>query len=99
MPWRTATTSRTSTPTSISQTGCLRPPRPEMRTAGRFLLVLGLLYAFLTAVEMLGEGLSTLGADATDQLFRGISNPLVGLFVGILATAVVQSSSLTTATV
>ena len=70
-----------------------------MSSAVRLVAVLGLLYAFLAAVELLGEGLAALGPDATDELFRGISNPIVGLFVGVLATVLFQSSSITTATV
>ena len=70
-----------------------------LRSAGRLLLVLGLLYTILAAVELLGQGLAGLGPDATDELFQGIANPIVGLFVGILATVLFQSSSITTATV
>lgn len=65
----------------------------------RLLLLLVLLYAFLLSVDVLGEGLGGLGEDLTEQLFRGIENPLVGLFVGVLATVLAQSSSVTTSTV
>src|SRR5690606_2847371 len=34
-----------------------------------------------------------------DELFRSVTNPLGGLFVGILATVLVQSSSVSTATI
>jgi solute carrier family 34 (sodium-dependent phosphate cotransporter) len=65
----------------------------------RFLWLFALLYAFLAAVDVLGTGLGSLGEDFVDQLFRGIQNPLVGLFVGTLATVLAQSSSVTTPTV
>lgn len=58
-----------------------------------------LLTAFLVAVDVLGEGIGGLGEDITDQLFRGIENPIVGVAVGVLATVLAQSSSVTTSTV
>ncbi len=71
-------------------------------TAGivaRALVVLGLLYLFLAGVSMLERGINTLGSDVQDSLFDNVSNPLVGLLVGVLATVLVQSSSVTTATI
>lgn len=62
-------------------------------------IVVGLLYLFLVGVKMLEGGIKGLGAEYTDQLFDSVSNPLAGLFVGILATVLVQSSSVTTATI
>lgn len=61
--------------------------------------MLALLYVFLLAVDLLGVGLAGLGEDAVDALFRGIDNPVVGVSVGVLATVLAQSSSVTTATV
>ena len=65
----------------------------------RALLVIGLLYLFLAGVKMLEGGIKGLGSDFTDVLFEGVTNPVAGLFVGILATVLVQSSSVTTATI
>jgi solute carrier family 34 (sodium-dependent phosphate cotransporter) len=65
----------------------------------RFVWLFVLLYAFLAAVDVLGTGLASLGEDFVDALFRGIENPLVGLFVGTLATVLAQSSSVTTPTI
>lgn len=65
----------------------------------RALLVIGLLYAFLIGVKLLEGGIKGLGKDFTDTLFQGVSNPLAGLFVGVLATVLVQSSSVTTSTI
>jgi sodium-dependent phosphate cotransporter len=62
-------------------------------------LVIGLLYAFLIGVKLLEGGIKGLGKDFTDTLFQGVSNPLAGLFVGVLATVLVQSSSVTTSTI
>jgi Na+/phosphate symporter len=67
-------------------------------TSARGLLVLALLYLFLTGVNLLGGGFKSLGSDLVDGLFQGISNPLAGLFVGFCwATVLVQSSSVSTA--
>lgn len=65
----------------------------------RLVLLLVLLYVFLVAVDLLGSGIAGLGEDFTDQLFLGVANPLAALSVGILATVLVQSSSVTTSTI
>lgn len=65
----------------------------------RSTIVLALLYAFLGGVKLLEEGIKGLGSDATNTLFEGVTNPLAALFVGILATVLVQSSSVTTSTI
>ena len=57
------------------------------------------LYFFLVSIKLLEKGIKTLGAEYTDQLFQSVSSPFVGLLVGILATVLVQSSSVTTATI
>ncbi|MBA2317074.1 MAG: Na/Pi symporter [Euzebyales bacterium] len=64
----------------------------------RIVVLIALLYGFLAAVDILGAGIGGLGRDFTDQLFEGVANPLVGLLVGVLATVLAQSSSVTTAT-
>ncbi len=66
---------------------------------GRVVLVVALLYLFLVGVKGLETGIKELGSGFTDTLFEGVSNPLAALFVGILATVLVQSSSVTTATI
>lgn len=66
---------------------------------GRVLIVVGLLYLFLAGVKGLETGIKLLGSGFTDTLFEGVSNPLAGLFVGVLGTVLVQSSSVTTATI
>lgn len=68
-------------------------------TWARLLLVVGLLYLFLAGVKFLESGIKAFGSDVAADLFEGISNPLAGLFAGILATVLVQSSSVTTATI
>ena len=65
----------------------------QIPTLLRAFLVLALLYLFLTGVELLGGGFKSLGKDLVDGLFGGVSNPIGGLFVVLLATVLVQSSS------
>lgn len=78
-----------------------RSPRtgmPRWERIVRFLALLALLYGFLIGIDILGEGISGLGSDFADTLFRSVANPLAGLAVGVLATVLVQSSSVTTST-
>ena len=63
------------------------------------LLATFFLYSFLVSIKLLEKGIKTLGAEYTDQLFENVSSPYAGLLVGILATVLVQSSSVTTATI
>ena len=65
----------------------------------RGLLVLLLLYVFLAGVGLLSDGIDALGSDVQDALFTRVSSPIAGLFVGVLATVLVQSSSVTTSTI
>ena len=65
----------------------------------RVLILVGLLFLFLVAVNGLGAGFKALGEDLLDSFFRATDNPFVGLMVGILATTLVQSSSVTTASI
>lgn len=65
-------------------------------TLARLLGAAVTLYVFLTSVNLLGAGFKMLGAGFAEQLIATTSHPLVGLFIGILATSIVQSSSMTT---
>ena len=65
----------------------------------RLVLFLCMLYIFLAAIELFGGAFKILGKDAALDLFSGLENPFAGLAVGILATVLVQSSSVTTSTV
>ncbi len=60
-------------------------------------MVLALLFVFLLGVNGLGEGFKALGGGALDAFFAATENPFMGLMVGILATTLVQSSSVSTA--
>lgn len=63
------------------------------------LILLCSLFLFLVGISLLSSSFSLLGKPAADELIRATSNPFIGLFVGILVTAVLQSSSTTTSLV
>lgn len=65
-------------------------------TGARILTLLVLLYGFLVSIGMLGKAFKMFSGGFVGGLIESASNPLLGLFVGILATTLVQSSSTTT---
>ena len=88
--------------------GEMEPAAPERvshdgqrwtETAPRLGLALAFLYLFLVGVKSLEAGISAFGGDFVDGVFASVVNPLAGLAAGILATVLVQSSSVTTATI
>ena len=65
----------------------------------RVLLILAVLYVFLVSIGLMGAGFKIFGKDFAKMLIETTSNPFVGLFIGIFATALIQSSSTTTSMV
>ncbi len=59
--------------------------------------ILAALLIFLFALELMISSLQHLGQDAADVIVLTTSNPFTGLFIGLLVTALIQSSSATTA--
>jgi len=74
-----------------------RPARPAVPAIARIAVVILVLFVFLLGVKGLGDGFGLLGRDIIDRFFTVTSNPFIGLIVGLLATTLVQSSSVTTA--
>ncbi len=68
-------------------------------TGARVLTLLLLLYGFLVSIGMLGKAFKMFSGGFVGGLIESASNPLLGLFVGVLATTLVQSSSTTTSLV
>ena len=62
-------------------------------------LVVALIYIFLVGVSSLEGGIKVMGADTQERLFSNVDHPLAGLFVGILGTVLVQSSSASTSVI
>ena len=61
--------------------------------------IFAILYLFLLSIGMIGAGFKGLGRGFAEELMSGDAAPLVGLFIGILATSLIQSSSTTTSLV
>ena len=79
--------------------GPTAPTEQGLPTPARAVLVVALIYIFLVGVSMLESGIKVMGADTQASLFESVSNPIAGLFVGILGTVLVQSSSASTSVV
>lgn len=60
------------------------------------LLLIFFLYLFLLSISLMGASFKLFGKGFAESLIASTSNPFVGLFIGILATSVIQSSSSTT---
>ena len=88
----------------MSDSGELRTPpgtgESIWQGAGpRVLTLLFLLYGFLVSIGLLGKAFKMFSGGFVDDLIASASDPLLGLFVGVLATTLVQSSSTTTSLV
>ena len=57
------------------------------------------LYLFLVSIGMIGSAFKGLGRGFAESLFQSQASPFIGLFIGILATGLIQSSSTTTSLV
>ncbi|HJR91968.1 MAG TPA: Na/Pi symporter, partial [Acidimicrobiia bacterium] len=79
------------------------PPPTSARTTSQTILsvvaVLGLLYIFLIGISGLEAGIGAFGEDFAESVFDKVNNPVAALFAAMLATALVQSSSVTTSTI
>ena len=63
------------------------------------LFLIFFLYLFLFSLELMGTSLKMFGKGLAETLIATTTNPLVGLFIGVLATSIIQSSSTTTSIV
>ncbi|MHA2789900.1 Na/Pi symporter [Corynebacterium sp. S7] len=76
------------------------PDRVALSAAGkaaRIAAIAGAVLLLIFSVYMVAKGVNELGHASARSIFALAANPLVGLAVGLLVTAVVQSSSTTTA--
>jgi sodium-dependent phosphate cotransporter len=62
----------------------------------RFVILTFSIYIFILSIETIGSGFKHLGSDFSESLISTMSDPVSALFIGMLATALVQSSSATT---
>lgn len=61
--------------------------------------ILAALIIFLFTLDLMIASLQHLGKDAAEVIILATSNPFTGLFIGLLVTALIQSSSATTSMV
>jgi solute carrier family 34 (sodium-dependent phosphate cotransporter) len=54
------------------------------------------LYLFLLGIDVMGTAMKMFGKGFAEAMIASTANPLVGLFIGTLATSLIQSSSSTT---
>lgn len=78
------------------------PPRKPLLTSqpwrnrARAIIGVTLLYGFLVAIQLMSAAFDLLGTGFAHSLVAATRSPFVALFIGILSTALVQSSSVTT---
>jgi len=63
------------------------------------IFLLFFIYLFLFSLELMGTSLKMFGKGMAETLIKTTTNPLVGIFIGILSTSIIQSSSSTTSIV
>jgi sodium-dependent phosphate cotransporter len=57
---------------------------------------LAVVIIFLAAINMMSVAFSKLGSETAQSILSATSNPFIGLFIGLLMTAIIQSSSTST---
>ena len=62
----------------------------------RWLAVVLFIYFLLIAVGMIGAGFKAAAGDSAKEIFKFAANPFLGLLIGTLCTALIQSSSTVT---
>jgi sodium-dependent phosphate cotransporter len=80
---------KTSTDTLLSVKGI------PAYVGGIVLAVLG----FFVAIQFIGISFQSIGKDIAESFVVAFSNPAIGLFIGLVSTAILQSSSTTTSMV
>jgi sodium-dependent phosphate cotransporter len=68
----------------------------KLLTLLKILGVFTCLYLFLVGIGGMGYSFKLFGKEFSGRILQATSDPLIGLFIGILATTIVQSSSTTT---
>lgn len=77
--------------------GKLKSPLGD--TILKTIAIIAILYLFLVSIGMIGSAFKGMGKGFAVQLIQSNAGPLIGLFIGILATSLIQSSSTTTSLV
>nr|WP_087939610.1 Na/Pi symporter [Algoriphagus faecimaris] len=64
-----------------------------------YLLMLIALLLFIFSIDMLTVSMRNLNSSVSEELFSATQNPFISLFIGLLMTALIQSSSTVTASI
>lgn len=80
----------------LENTQSALPNREEKYSLLQWVMVVLLVYLLICAVGMIGGGFKMVAGGQAKELFAFASNPIAGLVVGIVATALIQSSSTVT---
>ncbi len=62
-------------------------------------LIIFLVYVFILSIKLMGGSFKLFGKEFAQAMFSATSNPIVALMIGVLTTAIVQSSSFTTSSI
>ena len=84
---------------SIGGDATSRGTRARSAVIVKLLLIVFLVYIFVLGVTLLGAAFKMAGKGTAETIIELTSTPIVGLMIGILSTAIVQSSSFTTSLV
>lgn len=79
--------------TEVSTKGTQKQVWLTIRTT---LSIIGALILFFFAIDLMVSSLQELGGGVAETILLATSNPFTGLFIGLLITAMIQSSSTTT---
>jgi len=71
----------------------------DTKNLRKVLLLFFLVYIFLVSIKLMGLSFNLFGKDFAELLIAATSDPVAGLFIGIVATSIIQSSSTTTSIV
>ncbi len=73
--------------------------KPKVNKTMSYIKMLLALLLFIFAIDLLTVAMSQLNSTLAENILHATKNPFVGLFIGLLMTALIQSSSTVTATI
>ncbi|MDD1784246.1 Na/Pi symporter [Enterovibrio sp. ZSDZ35] len=82
---------------SVQSDALQRPQSDAPKRAFQWAALIAMLYLLLVSVSMIGSGFKWAAGEQAKELFEFASNPVAGLMIGIVGTALIQSSSTVTA--
>ena len=81
----------------VCRSCCVRSPKEWATISVNAFALLGLLYFFLLGLELLGSSFKVVGGCTAGSLLGSDQSPLSSVMIGIIVTAILQSSSTTVA--